>query len=295
MRTFTVLLFLGLSTLAAGEDSFGLRQRYGQPDVERFEVRPDIDVTVLYGYNGNANSLIVEPRQAFIRADFSRRPMITMDIAFDVVCELVPEARGKAFSSVATMQVSCGVMETGTLGEVQVSVTYSACTDSSNVQGLTITVPSASTASQSPKDFRARYGEPDAERFVIKRNATDQNANKHDLTLMVEYGSDHEPCRMRVEPRHEFSRSLSADKSVPVEEFISVLDQLVPPEIRGEELGQREPIGISCYQAPPPTEYQNVIVNPHSFCDRPPAVIGMELHFKRPVCEDLPAYSVPLN
>lgn len=296
MRTFTgLLLCLGLSALAAGQDSFNLRSRYGRPDVERFEVRPDIDVTVVYGSDGNANSLIVEPRQAFIHADMSRRPMITMDMAFDVVHELVPEARGKAFAAGATMQASCGVMETGTLGDVRVSVTYSACTDTSNVQGLTVTIPSTSTAPRSPKDFRARFGEPDAERFVIKRNAIDQEGDKDALTLMVEYGSDREACRMRVEPQHEFSRSVPPDKSVPVEEFMSVLDDLVPPEIRGEEVSQREPIGISCYQAHPPTEYENVIVNPYSFCARPPVVIGMEVHFKRPVCEDLPAYSVPFN
>lgn len=293
--TLATLLFLALTTVTAGQDSFTLRQQYGEPDVERFEIRPDMNATVVYAPNGDAQSLIIEPRQAFIHADFSRRPMITLETALDIVHELVPETRGKPLSNLGEMQASCGAAVSGALGDVKISHSFNACMDPIGVQGLSVSFPSNSTGPQSANDFRGRYAEPDAERFVIKRNPSDPKGNKQDITLMVEYGSDREACRMRVEPRHDFGRTLPANKSVAVGEFMSVLDDLVPSAVRGEELGTMKPMGAGCHPAPVPTEYENVVVNPYVLCERPPAVIGMEIHFKRPVCEELPGYSVPLN
>jgi hypothetical protein len=208
---------------------------------------------------------------------------MTDETALDVLHEVLPATRGKGFSSPGVgVQDGCGATEAYSFGDFGITVGYNACTEPTSIQTLRASLPTAPAMQRTSKDFHASYGESDAERFVVRP----------DLTLMVEYGTDHEACRMRLERRHEFDRSSPNDPMVPIEELTPVVDEVVPPEMRGQELGPGKRIWGSCYQAALATEYENVTLNPYyGLCERPPAVRGMEIYFKRPACESLPPYS----
>lgn len=142
---------------------------------------------------------------------------------------------------------------------------------------LTAAVPQTST------EFYARYGRPDAERFVVRP----------DLMLSVEYGDDNEACRMRIEPRHNLTQSSSGDRPAPIDEITAVLNEVVPPEARGKELGPGKLIGAWA-GSPPPTEYENVtIIREFEIGTKPFRVSSIAVLFKRPACDGLPKYVDP--
>jgi hypothetical protein len=141
---------------------------------------------------------------------------------------------------------------------------------------LTATIPETST------EFHARYGKPDVERFVVRP----------DLTLAVEYGSDDQACRMRIETRHHLGHDSMSDAGAPMDEVQSVLDEVVPENVRGKTLGPGNRIWNSCYGALPPTEYENVTIVPiYKACQKPLIDRGVDVLFKRRVCQTLPKYS----
>lgn len=136
---------------------------------------------------------------------------------------------------------------------------------------------------QTSNDYYARYGKPDAERFVVRP----------DLTLSVEYGNDDTVCKMRVEPLHNSMRTSLGDPPAPMDKITEVVDEMVPPETRGKELGPGKSYGTWA-GAPLPTEYENVTIIP----EYGPAMQGLKptgiaVLFKRPECESLPKYSDP--
>jgi hypothetical protein len=49
MRILAVCLLVALGTVAVTQSSQELRNRYGEPDLERFIARPGIGLTVQYG------------------------------------------------------------------------------------------------------------------------------------------------------------------------------------------------------------------------------------------------------
>jgi hypothetical protein len=138
--------------------------------------------------------------------------------------------------------------------------------------GLAANVPETSS------EFHARYGAADVERFVVRL----------DLSLTVEYGSQGQACRMRIEALHGYGQLvLYPDPSM--EEVTAVLNEVVPPESRGKELGPGKSV---VYDELPPTEYENVTFVPYyRFSQKPPKPRGMDVLFKRPECQGLPKYS----
>lgn len=142
---------------------------------------------------------------------------------------------------------------------------------------LTAAVP------QTSREFYARYGRPDAERFVVRP----------DLVLSVEYGDDNDACKMRIEPRHVLTHSSSEDQPVPIDELTSVLNETVPPGTRGKELGPGKLFGAWA-GAPPPTEYKNVtIIEEFTSGMKPLKMSSIAVLFKRPACDSLPKYVDP--
>jgi len=78
------------------QSSFDLHARYGEPDVQRFAIRPDVTMTVEYGDDHKACIIDVQPRQAFIQG-FLRRPgSISKETSLQLLDEVAPpEVRGK--------------------------------------------------------------------------------------------------------------------------------------------------------------------------------------------------------
>src|SRR5271154_5748632 len=88
------LIILALAAVTP-QDSLDLRARYGEPDLERFAVRPDVTMTAQYGKNGNASELTIAPRQQFLHQSFTPGPTIEREAAMDLLAEVMPETRGK--------------------------------------------------------------------------------------------------------------------------------------------------------------------------------------------------------
>jgi hypothetical protein len=126
-----------LIVLAVGgsQDSFDLHKRYGEPDVERFAIRPDITMTVEYGSDGKACVLEIEPRQAFIHQLSFSLPTMSKETAQDVLKEVVPpEARGTELAgSGGSFQSSCGAVVGYAYENLTISLGINACTTPSSV------------------------------------------------------------------------------------------------------------------------------------------------------------------
>lgn len=153
------------------------------------------------------------------------------------------------------------------------------------VAGCLIAIALTAATPQTSNEYYARYGKPDAERFVVRP----------DLVLSVEYGAGGAACKMRIEPRQSrmYSMAIWTNPTAPVDEVMQVLDEVVPPETRGKELGPDKIFGQSA-GAPPPTEYENVtIIQEFGVGTKPLTLSSVAVLFKRPECQSLPKYSDP--
>jgi hypothetical protein len=150
------------------------------------------------------------------------------------------------------------------------------------VAGCLITIALMAATPQTSDDYYARYGKPDAERFVVRP----------DLVLSVEYGADGAACKMRIEPRQSllFAMAIRTNPTAPVDEVMQVLSEVVPPETRGKELGPGNIFG-HLVGTPPPTEYENVTIIQEFGTSKPLALSSVAVLFKRPECDSLPKYS----
>lgn len=153
------------------------------------------------------------------------------------------------------------------------------------VAGCLIAVAIAAATPQTPTEYSARYGKPDAERFVVRP----------DLVLSVEYGADGAACKMRIAPRQSlmYSMAIWTNPTAPVDEVTQVLNEVVPPETRGKDLGPGR-IFPQAAGAPSPAEYENLtIIQEFGVGTKPLTLSSVGVLFKRPECDRLPKYSDP--
>jgi hypothetical protein len=137
----------------------------------------------------------------------------------------------------------------------------------------------AAPAPQSSFDLRARYGEPDVQRFAIRP----------DVTMAVEYGSDGKTCNFDIEPRHAFIHgTIIRQSTISKETALELIDEVAPADTRGKE---RIPlfsnvISSSCNGQETFGDYDNVqIMIGFGSCELPVGVRSVSVRFKRPVCE----------
>jgi hypothetical protein len=311
---------LGL-TAAAPQNSSDLRTHYGQPDVERFAMRPDITLTAQYGPDGKACILLIEPRHAFIHAFFMQpMPTISEDTANELLNEIAPpETRGRAlggfgvttgtefdiseYENLETVLILIirltgpANMKKALIAEAQVRYKRPGCESSIGAAAGSLKEASRPPASgqagsptghsaspresQTPAEFRARYGQPDVERFHVRWG----------LDVVAEYGADGQACKMRIEPDYGLFRS-SPDDPAPPDKVADVLNEVVPPDTRGTELGPGEKIKGAYSGAAPPTEYENVTIIPYYGASARILINrGVDVLFKRDDCARLPKYS----
>lgn len=130
MRVFSgCLLFLALAA-ATPQDSLDLRKRYGEPDVERFTIRPGITMTAEYGADGKACVLSIEPHKDFFQ-DMVADETLPMDTMTSILDEVAPPStRGKELSAPYTvvMSSSCnGGMTFADYENVRINLVYGFC------------------------------------------------------------------------------------------------------------------------------------------------------------------------
>jgi hypothetical protein len=105
-------LFLGLTAIVAlAQTASELRARYGDPDVERFMVRPGITLMARYADDRAACEMVIEPLRSIIPHDESPTYM-RPEVMTEIIDEVLPEAyRGKLLRSVVTKS-GCNDLET---------------------------------------------------------------------------------------------------------------------------------------------------------------------------------------
>jgi hypothetical protein len=153
------------------------------------------------------------------------------------------------------------------------------------VAGCLVAFALTAATPQVSDEYYARYGKPDAERFVVRP----------DLVLSVEYDTNGAACKMRIEPRQSllYSMAISMNPTASADEVMQVLNEVVPPETRGKNLGAGRIFG-QLAGAPPPTEYENVtIIQEFGVGTKPFTLSSVAILFKRPECQSLPKYSDP--
>jgi hypothetical protein len=115
--------------------------------------------------------------------------------------------------------------------------------------------PLKSYAPGSAESFRPSKG-PMADIAVNYANAETFKV-RSDIEILVNYGSNGQVCRIDL-PRRESGGQASAD-SVTQRQLREVLDELVPPSMRGKELHSLlQQLGLTSVSM---TEYENLTIN----------------------------------
>lgn len=129
---------------------------------------------------------------------------------------------------------------------------------------------------QSSSDLRSHYGEPDLERFIVRPG----------IALTVEYGSDGPACEMLIEPPLPLFHGDEQTLYMSSDAVTSVLDDLLPIGMRGQELGHFIlEMGRNTYEV---TQYENASIGrstDEGVPLKPDREIRANVIFKRDVCQ----------
>jgi len=268
---FAILAF----STAAPQDSLDLHMRYGQPDLQRFVLRPDISMTVENGSDGRPCTLRIHPGQG----------LMTLNTAFDLLAEAAPpDIRNREIpASVVTIlsgqvsvisvhrapsEIDIRSIDDGKLHgveEAEVKFTRTECT----------TRIDAPPNPQASSEFHARYGQPDLERFVLRP----------DVTLTAEYGPDGKACIFTIEPRQGATSTPTFDPPRMSEEgTLELLNEVAPPETRGTKRKGTASTQLSCGATTIDAYEDATIAISHAGCERPKQVQRATVNFRRPGC-----------
>jgi hypothetical protein len=129
-----------LVVVAPPRDSIHFHSEYGEPDLERFLVRPDVTATVEYGSDGKMCYLEVMPRQAFVHGLPFNLPTMSREMTEEVLIQMVPpKVRGKELpGSGGSFQASCGAGIGYSYENVDIGLGINACEKRGEVQRATV-------------------------------------------------------------------------------------------------------------------------------------------------------------
>jgi len=99
MRILLACLLVVVATVAVAQTSQDLRNHYGEPEVERFNVRPGIGLTVEYGSDRLACQILIEPPERILSSQEQEARFMASETVTNVLDEVVPPAtRGQKTS-----------------------------------------------------------------------------------------------------------------------------------------------------------------------------------------------------
>jgi hypothetical protein len=103
MRIFIGCLFIAAVSIVPTPSSQELRNRYGEPDRERFAARPGISLAVEYGSDHLACQALIEPPQPLTYTE-EQVPLMFSEGVSEVLEEIVPVAsRGKEINGLISV------------------------------------------------------------------------------------------------------------------------------------------------------------------------------------------------
>ena len=79
---------------------------------------------------------------------------------------------------------------------------------------------------QTSQELRQRYGNPDAERYVVRPG----------IVMTVAFAKDGQPCEMIIEPLHSRVSNDTSLKLMPSDKVTEILDEVLPLTQRGKLL-----------------------------------------------------------
>jgi hypothetical protein len=91
---------------------------------------------------------------------------------------------------------------------------------------LFLFVAAIAASAQTASDLDTRYGEPDAERFLVRPG----------VTLMARYAGDRTACEMVIEPIRSIIPRAEPDKYIRPEVMDQIIDEILPESDRGKLL-----------------------------------------------------------
>jgi hypothetical protein len=120
LRTVLLLLFLPFAIVAAAQTASDFATRYGDPDVERFVIRPRITFMVAYGPDRTACEMIVQPKRPILKND-NESELIAREMVPEVLDELLPESAKESLLTNIEQVVGCDVQVLTTLYNVTIN------------------------------------------------------------------------------------------------------------------------------------------------------------------------------
>lgn len=93
---------VGIAGLVFVQSSQELRNRYGEPDVERFAVQPGISLAVEYGSDHLVCQALIEPPQTLIHGE-EAVPLMSSEAVTEILEDIAPtDERGKVVQTITT-------------------------------------------------------------------------------------------------------------------------------------------------------------------------------------------------
>jgi hypothetical protein len=130
VRILAACLLVATGTVLVAPSSSELHSRYGPSDLERFQVRPGISLTVQYGSDHQACQIIIGPFQPLIHQE-GQSQFISSESVSEILEEVAPvAARGRQVGD-SSFQSSCAVSTVTDYENVTISRGTSACRASS--------------------------------------------------------------------------------------------------------------------------------------------------------------------
>jgi hypothetical protein len=127
MRILAGCLAVAAGTVLVAQSSNDFHARYGQSDLERFQVCPGISLTVQYGSNHRACQIVIGPLQPLIHQE-GETQFVSSESISEILEEVAPvAARGKQISGNGGFQSSCAVDSIGDYENLTISRVTSAC------------------------------------------------------------------------------------------------------------------------------------------------------------------------
>ena len=155
MSRSVLVLFLVLpAVVAVAQNASELKARYGDPDVERFLVRPGVTLMARYADDRNACEMLIAPMRSIIRRNEAATYM-RPEVMTEIIDEVLPEAnRGKLLRSFVTKS-GCNDFESKEYENVTISRSRHKCDlPNPEIEGeATITRKNSSCAVPSGKLF----------------------------------------------------------------------------------------------------------------------------------------------
>jgi hypothetical protein len=238
LRRVLPLLFLPFAIVAAAQTASDFATRYGDPDVERFVIRPKITLMVAYAPDRTGCQMIVQPKRPILKKD-NESELIARDMVPEMLDELLPESAKESLLTNIEQVVGCDVQVLTTLYNVTINASHErACHTSERGVANVLIVrknehcgapPTRSDSSsevsipQTAVDLHTRYGAPDAQRYVVRPG----------ITLMVTYDMDEFACQMVVEPTTSIIHHDEPAKYMRPEVVTEVLEEVLPEAERG--------------------------------------------------------------